>query len=62
MNALVLVALLVAIPVILFPVAFIWYLNISGAYHAIQEARQKRKAGQRQLAAEKEFVETTCSS
>lgn len=36
------VALIIAIPVILFPVAFIWYLNIGGIYHAIQEARKRR--------------------
>ena len=38
------VALVIAIPVILFPVAFIWYLNIGGIYHAIQEARKRRAA------------------
>jgi len=38
------VALVIAIPIILFPAAFIWYLNIGGIYHAIQDARQKRKA------------------
>ena len=38
------VALVIAIPIILFPVAFVWYLNVGGIYHAIQEARQKRQA------------------
>ena len=38
------VALVLAIPVILFPVAFIWYLNIGGIYHAIQAARKRRAA------------------
>lgn len=38
------VALVLAIPVILFPVAFVWYLNIGGIYHAIQEARKRRAA------------------
>ena len=38
------VALAIAIPIILFPAAFIWYLNIGGIYHAIQAARQKKKA------------------
>ncbi|MFC1958146.1 hypothetical protein ACFLVQ_01085 [Chloroflexota bacterium] len=33
------VALAVAIPVILFPVAFVWYLNIGGIVHAVREAR-----------------------
>ena len=38
------VALVLAVPVILFPVAFIWYLNIGGIYHAIQDARKRRAA------------------
>ena len=33
------VALVVAIPVILFPAAFVWYLNIGGIVHAVGEAR-----------------------
>lgn len=38
------VALVVGIPIILFPVAFVWYLNIGGIYAAIKEARAKRVA------------------
>ena len=55
------VALLIAIPLIIFPVVFIWYINVGGVYHAIQEAMQKRKAAQRQLLAEK-INGTTCNS
>ncbi len=36
------VALTIAIPVILFPAALIWYLNVGGIYKAIKEAREKR--------------------
>lgn len=36
------VALVVAIPVILFPAAFVWYLNIGGITHAVREARAAR--------------------
>ena len=36
------VALVIAIPVILFPAAFVWYLNIGGIYAMIKEARAKR--------------------
>ena len=39
------VALVIAIPVILFPAAFVWYLNFGGIYHAIQEARKAKIAG-----------------
>ena len=35
----VVVALVLAIPVILFPVAFVWYLNIGGIVHTVREAR-----------------------
>jgi len=36
------VALALAIPIILFPAAFVWYLNIGGIYTAIKEARERR--------------------
>jgi hypothetical protein len=36
------IALVIAIPIILFPAAFIWYLNIGGLATAIKEARAKR--------------------
>ncbi len=38
------IALVIAIPVILLPVAFVWYLNIGGIYAAIKEARERRVA------------------
>lgn len=38
------VALAVAIPVILFPAAFIWYLNVGGVFAAIREALKRRDA------------------
>jgi hypothetical protein len=44
----VIVALVVMIPVILFPVLFIWYLNVGGIYAAIkarQAAREQSKKG-----------------
>ena len=38
------IALVIAIPVILFPAAFVWYLNIGGIYAAIKVARERRAA------------------
>ena len=37
------VALVVAIPVILFPAAFVWYLNIGGVVAAVREARTAKE-------------------
>jgi hypothetical protein len=37
-------ALVIAIPIILFPAAFVWYLNIGGIFAAIKEARARRAA------------------
>jgi hypothetical protein len=50
----VIVALVVAIPIILFPVAFIWYMNIGGIYTAIKEARARRVTSEKGV---KETVE-----
>ncbi len=47
MNIQIIVALAVAVPVILFPAAFVWYLNIGGAMTALKEARVKRTAEQK---------------
>ncbi|UCH43140.1 MAG: hypothetical protein JSW16_00970 [Dehalococcoidales bacterium] len=38
------VALVIAIPVVLLPVALVWYLNIGGVYTAIKEAKERRVA------------------
>jgi hypothetical protein len=34
--------LVVTIPVILFPAAFVWYINIGGIIHLVREARAAR--------------------
>ena len=36
------IALVVAIPVILFPAAFVWYLNIGGVLTVVKELARKR--------------------
>ena len=57
------VALVLGIPVILFPVALVWFLNIGGLCAAIKEARERRAAREEATRAvadkqrkEKEFV------
>jgi len=42
------VALVIAIPVILFPAAFVWYLNIGGI---VQAARQRKAAQEKKVGA-----------
>jgi len=51
MNALIIVTLAVLIPVILFPAALVWYINIGGIVHAVREARaaRERKAAAKTL-------------
>ena len=36
------IALTIATPIILFPAAFVWHLNIGGIHAAIKEARERR--------------------
>ena len=36
-------ALVLGIPIVLLPVAFVWYLNVSGLYHVISDARQRQR-------------------
>jgi len=44
----VILALVLAIPVVLFPAALIWFINIGGIYIAIKEARERRAARAKQ--------------
>lgn len=37
-------ALVLAIPVMLIPVALVWYINIGGAIIALKETRERRAA------------------
>ncbi len=43
------VALAIIIPIILFPAAFVWYLNIGGVYAAIREARERRAVREKEI-------------
>jgi hypothetical protein len=39
----IIVAIVLAIPVILLPAALVWYLNVSGLYQVIRATRERRK-------------------
>ena len=43
MEGMQILALVLAIPIILFPAAFIWYLNIGGMVHAVREAKATKE-------------------
>ncbi|MBA7621688.1 hypothetical protein ES703_29054 [subsurface metagenome] len=43
----IIVALVLAIPILLIPVAFVWYLNTGGIYVAIKEARGRQAVGEK---------------
>ena len=43
MELTLIIALAVAIPVILFPAAFVWYLNLGSIVHAVRAARAARE-------------------
>ena len=51
------VALILAIPIILFPAAFLWYLNVGGIYKAIRQARERRAARRKGMVADEEHPE-----
>jgi hypothetical protein len=36
------IVFIIAVPIVLFPVAFIWYLNMGSVYTAVKEARARR--------------------
>ena len=42
MTTMTVIALVVAVPVILFPAAFVWYLNIGGMVAAARRAKAAR--------------------
>jgi len=50
-------ALVIAIPVILFPAAFIWFINIGGIYAAIKQARAKKAAREEEVKLAKKTIE-----
>ena len=41
------IALVVTIPIILFPAAFVWYLNVGNLFQAVQKAARETKATHR---------------
>jgi hypothetical protein len=44
----VVIAIVIAIPVILFPAAFVWYMNIGGIVKAFKKVRMKKASKDRE--------------
>ena len=51
-------ALIIAIPIILFPAAFVWYTNVGGIYAALRNAKRKRAAFKKRVTVEGNLEET----
>ncbi len=45
MEGAVVLAIAIAVPIVLLPAAFIWYLNIGGLMKAYKEQKMAREAG-----------------
>ena len=58
MEGQMILALALAIPVILFPAAFVWYLNIGGIFTVIKEAREKLAAREKGAGVEVQAKQT----
>ncbi|MFH1383087.1 MAG: hypothetical protein ABIH70_09400 [Chloroflexota bacterium] len=41
------VAIILAVPIVLFPAAFVWYMNIGGIIRTIKKARERRMTGKK---------------
>ncbi len=49
----IILALVFAIPLMLIPVALVWYINIGGIYAAIKEARARKAVAEKEAIAVK---------
>jgi len=44
MDTAIVIALAITVPIILFPVGLVWYINIGGIRAAVKEARERQAA------------------
>ena len=52
----VILAIVIAIPLIALPAAFIWYMNVSGLFQVMRDARERQKKRARALKAAEEPI------
>ena len=53
----IILAVVLGIPLIFLPVAFIWYMNVSGLYQVMRDARERQKRRVRALKGAEELVQ-----
>ena len=52
----IILAVVIAIPLIALPAAFIWYMNVSGLFQVMRDARERQKRRTRALKAAGETI------
>ncbi|MFC2004902.1 hypothetical protein ACFLUY_01615 [Chloroflexota bacterium] len=55
MEGQIILTLILTIPVILIPAAFVWYLNASGIYSVIRETQKRRISREKRIRAAAEL-------
>ena len=45
----IIIALVIVVPIIIFPVVFVWYLNIRGIRESVREARRQQQISETEL-------------
>lgn len=54
--------IVLGIPIILFPLVFVWYLNVSGLYRVISDSRQRQKRRAEALKEAQGLIQTKASA
>jgi hypothetical protein len=54
--------IVLGIPIILFPVVLVWYLNVSGLYRVISDSRQRQKRRSEALKEAQRLIQTKASA
>lgn len=49
-------AIIIAIPIISFPIALIWYMNVSGLYQVLRDVRLRQRRRSLALKAAEEYA------
>jgi len=49
-------AIIIAIPIVCFPIALIWYMNVSGLYQVLKDVRQRQKRRALALKTAEEYI------